>query len=155
MKNRKRTHIYTFSRLVFLTLFIALVSMGQFQLWLLVYIGGVLVSPILGRVYCGYACPMNTIMRPVENISRKLGLQRQRLPRWLENPNLRYVMLVATVSTMVFGRKVLDKEIPILPTLFMISVVLMAQQHLSLQSVAGVGWKIRPLFAYRRGAFMC
>ena len=124
MKNGKRTYIYLFSRLVFLTLFITLVSTGKFQLWLLVYVGGVLVSPILGRVYCGYACPMNTVMRPVENISRRLGLQRQRIPQWLENPNLRYVMLVATVSTIVFGRKVFDKEIPILPTLFMISVVL-------------------------------
>ncbi|PKL20614.1 MAG: hypothetical protein CVV48_12050 [Spirochaetae bacterium HGW-Spirochaetae-4] len=122
MKNIKRTHIYTLSRLVFLTLFIFLVSTGQFQLWLLVYIGGVLVSPILGRVYCGYACPMNTVMRPVEKISRKLGVQRQRLPRWLVNPHLRYVMLVAIVATMALGRGVLGKEIPILPILFVLSV---------------------------------
>lgn len=124
MKNRNRTHSYTFSRLVFLALFIALVTTGQFQLWLLVYIGGVLVSPILGRVYCGYVCPMNTVMRPVEKLSRKLGVQRQRLPQWLENPNLRYVLLVAMVATMVFGKKILGKELPVLPILFVLSVVL-------------------------------
>ena len=124
VNNTKRTVIYTLSRLIFLALFIFLVVTGQFQLWLIVYIGGVLVSPILGRVYCGYVCPMNTVMRPVEKLSRKLGVQRQRLPRWLENPNLRYIMLVATVSTMVLGRKVLGKEMPILLILFVLSVVL-------------------------------
>jgi len=124
MKHVRRTRILTFSRLVFLSLFIILVSTGQFQLWLIVYICGVLASPILGRVYCGFACPMHTIMRPVEKISRKLGVQRQSLPQWLENPNLRYVMLVATVATMVLGRRVMGKEIPILFVLFVLSVVL-------------------------------
>ncbi|MGE0073733.1 MAG: 4Fe-4S binding protein [Sphaerochaetaceae bacterium] len=122
MKNIKRTYIYTLSRLVFLALFIFLVSTRQFQLWLLVYIGGVLVSPIIGRVYCGYACPINTVMRPVEKISRRLGVQRQSIPRWIGTPNLRYAMLVLAIGTVVIGRKALDKEIPIQPILFVLSV---------------------------------
>ncbi len=79
----KRTRIQTLSQLVSQARFMSLVSTGKFQLRLMVYIGGVLVSLIPGRIHCGYACPMTTFMRPAEKISRKPEVWRQHPPRWL------------------------------------------------------------------------
>src|SRR5690554_2750481 len=62
----KKTYLYATIRLVFLALFFVLVVTKRFQLWLVLYLAGVILSLFFGRIYCGYICPMNTVMRHVQ-----------------------------------------------------------------------------------------
>lgn len=110
-------------RIAFLILFVFLIITKRFQLWLIIYIAGVLLSPIFGRIYCGYACPMNTVMRPVQKFSRKRGIQKEKVPTWLESPKLAYAVLILSLATMLLGKRVLGRDIPILLILFLTSLV--------------------------------
>lgn len=110
-------------RIVFLLLFGFLMVTGRFQLWLIIYIAGVILSPFFGRIYCGYVCPMNTVMRPVQKFSRKIGLQRTQVPSWLESPKLPFVVLALTLLGMVVGRRMFDRQLPMLSILFLLSIV--------------------------------
>lgn len=120
MKNRKANMII---RLLFLTVFVFLMVTGRFQFWLILYIAGVLVTPLFGRIYCGYVCPMNTVMRPTQKFSRKIGLQRKNTPAWLENPKLPYLILALTLIIMILGKQMLGNEIPVLLILFFLSIL--------------------------------
>lgn len=110
-------------RLLFLVLFFVLVLTGNLKIWLSLYIVGVLLTPFFGRVYCAYVCPMNTMMRPVQDASRKLKIQRIKLATWMESPVLPWIMLVITALSMVLGKKIFHKDLPILLFLLGISVV--------------------------------
>jgi polyferredoxin len=110
-------------RLLFLAIFFALVLTGNLKIWLLLYIVGVLLTPFFGRAYCAYVCPMNTIMRPVQDASRKMNIQRRKLAKWMESPILPWTMLVVTALTMILGKRIFHKDIPVLLVLLGISAV--------------------------------
>ena len=110
-------------RLLFLALFFVLVLTGNLKIWLLLYIAGVLITPFFGRVYCAYVCPMNTMMRPVQDASRKIKIQRKTLAKWMESPVLPWTMLVITTMTMILGKRIFHKDIPVLLFLLGISIV--------------------------------
>ena len=110
-------------RLLSLGLFILLVILGKFQLWLLVYAGGIIASLFFGRIYCAYVCPMHTVMGPVGNISRKIGLQRKKIPSWLTDPKLAFALLVLSVGSMIFVKRIFSVQVPVLPILFALSIV--------------------------------
>lgn len=115
--------IITLLRLVSLGLFLGLVLTGNLKIWLSIYILGVIITPFSGRVYCAYVCPMNTLMRPVQEASRKWRIQRISLATWMESPALPWIMLVITALTMVLGKKIFHKDLPVLLILLGISVV--------------------------------
>lgn len=102
-------------RYVFLALFIVLMILGRIQLWLIIYGVGVILSFFFGRIYCGYVCPMNTLMRPVQHVSRKIGIQQKQVPRWLENMQLPYVLLAIALVSMLIGKRIFSITVPVLP----------------------------------------
>ena len=68
-------------RILFFALFIFLLLNGKMMLWLALYAVSLLVALLFGRVYCGYVCPMNTLMIPTEWLSKKLKLQTVNSPK--------------------------------------------------------------------------
>ena len=62
-------------RILFLALFTFLILNGKMMLWLALFAASLLAALIFGRLFCGYVCPMNTLMIPTEGLSKKLGLQ--------------------------------------------------------------------------------
>jgi polyferredoxin len=118
----KKTYLYATIRLVFLALFFVLVVTKRFQLWLVLYLAGVILSLFFGRIYCGYICPMNTVMRHVQRFSRSIGLQRRSTPKWMESTKLPYLTLILAVGSMIVGKQVFQKELPILLILFVLSM---------------------------------
>ncbi|NLJ94805.1 MAG: 4Fe-4S binding protein [Clostridiaceae bacterium] len=46
------------------------------MVWLILYGLSLLAALFFGRLYCGYLCPMNTLMQPTARLSKKLGLVR-------------------------------------------------------------------------------
>lgn len=104
--------------ILFLLLFIGIAAVGKEPIWLALFAAGLLVSAIAGRFYCGWACPMHTLMRilPLPGTFSP--------PRFLSGPAARYGMLVlffaALASRQLLGLKA---PVPILPIIVGISLV--------------------------------
>lgn len=110
-------------RAIFLALFVFLIVNGKVQLWMGLFVPSVLAIFLLGRVYCGWICPINTVMRGLTWIKKKLRIKSVRIPAWLTKPWIRILVLglfiAVFILTMVSGKK-----LPVLPVLFAIGVVL-------------------------------
>ncbi len=86
---------------VFLVIFIFLILQGKQQLWMIVFLLGVLGALCLGRFYCAWLCPINTCMEIVDRIYNKLGIQRLAVPNWAKSKWVRGIMLGLFLLTMV------------------------------------------------------
>lgn len=114
--------IYTI-RIIFLALFLFLVSNGKMMLWLALFVVSLVVALIFGRVYCGYACPMNTLMIPTEWLSKKLKIQTDKTPKWLSSGKFGWFALIGSVLVMILAQRVLHKNIPVLIIWMVISIL--------------------------------
>lgn len=116
-------HIVTMVRLLFLALFVLLLAKGRMMLWLGLFGVSLLTSLVFGRIYCGYICPMNTVMITAEWVSRKLKLQTQKTPRWLENGYLSWIALIVSIAAMLLSKRLLHINLPVLPMWLAIAVL--------------------------------
>ena len=70
--------------------------------------GASLIAAIFfGRVYCGYACPMNTVMTPIEWLSTRMHLQTSSTPNWLKKGILPWVALGISVIVIILSKRIL------------------------------------------------
>lgn len=117
-------YIMTTIRVLFFALFIFLLLNGKMMLWLALYAVSLLVALLFGRVYCGYVCPMNTLMIPTEWLSKKLKLQTVNSPKWLSSGKFAWFALVGSVAIMLLAQKLLDKNISILLIWLVVSALI-------------------------------
>ncbi len=110
-------------QLAFLGLFIVLLVTGKIQLWMGVFVLGVLASLFWSRLYCGWICPINTAMEGLTFVKKKSQLKSFKIPRWLSKPWLRLVILLLFFLVFVFVM-LTGKKLPILPLLFAGGVIL-------------------------------
>lgn len=96
----------TMIRLAALALFLLLLLVGKNMLWLAVFGLALLGTPLYGRFYCGYICPMNTTMRWTKG---KKAFSFTKLA-----PYLPWITLGGSLLVMVFLRKLLKIDFPIL-----------------------------------------
>lgn len=115
--------IVTIIRVLFLGLFIFLIVTGNMLLWLALFAVSLIAALFFGRVYCGYVCPMHTLMIPAEWLSKKLKLQTNNKPNWLQNGVFAWVFLVVSAAAMLLSQKLLHINLPILPIWLVISVL--------------------------------
>ena len=101
-------------RILFLALFLFLVAKGKMMLWLALFGVSLIAAVIFGRVYCGYVCPMNTVMVPAEWISKKLHWNTDRSPKWLAKEKFGWFALAASMAVMLYAKRALNKNVPIL-----------------------------------------
>lgn len=111
-------------RILFLGLFLFLVINGKMMLWLALFAVSLVAALFFGRIYCGYACPMNTLMIPTEWISKKFKLQTDKTPKWLQSGKIGWISLGASLVLMIIGQKVLHRNIPILLIWLVTSVII-------------------------------
>ncbi|MDD4160617.1 MAG: 4Fe-4S binding protein [Synergistaceae bacterium] len=108
---------------LFLAFFIFLIVQGKVQLWMGLFLAGIIASFVLGRVYCGWLCSINTAMIYVTWIKKKLHIKSMKIPSILTRPWVRYAMLslfvIFFVITMVTG-----KRLPVLPIFFVVGMLL-------------------------------
>lgn len=116
-------YIANIIRILFIALFIFLLANGKVMLWLALFAVSLLVALIFGRVYCGYVCPMNTLMIPVEWMSKKLKFQTAKAPKWLKNGYITWITLIISVAVMLLSKRLLHIDLPILPFWLVISVL--------------------------------
>lgn len=111
-------------RLLFLVLFVFLLATGKTMLWLGLFAISLFAALIFGRIYCGYVCPMNTLMIPAEWISKKLNIQTQQTPGWLKTGYFAWIALVVSIAAMLLLKRFLHINLPILPIWLVIAVLL-------------------------------
>jgi len=110
-------------RVLFLILFIFLLSTGKMTLWLGLYAASLLLAVFFGRIYCGYVCPMNTLMLPTAWLSKKLKIQSAKNPKWLEWRFLPWLGLLLSLAAMLLAKRVLQVNLPVLPFWLALSVL--------------------------------
>lgn len=108
---------------VSLALFVFLTLSGKVQVWMGLFVLSIFAALILGRVYCGWICPINTVMRGVSWLKKKLRIKSARIPAWLTKPWTRLTVLglflAAFIFTMISGKK-----LPVLHALFALGIIL-------------------------------
>ena len=92
-------------------------------LWLAIFGVSLIAAIFFGRIYCGYACPMNTVMIPIEWISKKLKIQTQETPKWLKKGILPWFALGISVVIMILSKRALHINLPILLVWLAISIL--------------------------------
>ena len=117
-------YIANIIRILFLALFIFLLANGKVLLWLALFAVSLVAALIFGRVYCGYACPMNTLMIPTEWLSKKLKLQTADTPKWLKNGYFTWITLGISVAVMLLSKRLLHVDLPILPFWLVMSILI-------------------------------
>ena len=104
--------IRTVVQVLFLLLFLFLMVAGKAQFWMGFIFLSILLAPFFGRLYCGWACPINTLFRPLIWIKQKLKLTQTKLPEILKTERPRWILfglfsigLIYTIYTITQGRK--------------------------------------------------
>ena len=104
--------IRRFVQVLFFVIFTVLMFMGKAQLWMGFIFLSILLATFFGRFYCGWVCPINTVMGPFVWMSKKLGLQRKQIPEVLKSGKIRMAVfglflvgLGYTIYTITQGRK--------------------------------------------------
>lgn len=110
-------------QLLFLSVFLGLWAVGRIQLWVFIFGAGLVLSLGVGRIYCGWICPMNTVMRGITAIKKKYKLKHLPIPKVFEKTWVR-----ASVLALFFGAfaasKLLGVKVPVLPGLFLVAILL-------------------------------
>lgn len=116
-KYRKLIQLITF------IVFFFLIFKGRPQVWMILFVGGLLISVFRGRLYCGYLCPINTVMEVIDSNAETKKRKRLKTPEWVKSKLVRRIMLVIFLGTMILVFKT-GKKLPVLPVLFLSGVSL-------------------------------
>ena len=116
-------YIINIIRILFLALFLLLFIKGKAMLWFALFAVSLVVAVVFGRLYCGYICPMNTLMIPTQWLSKKLKIQTSKTPKWLKNGYFAWITLVGSIAIMLVSKKALGINLPILPFWIVLAVL--------------------------------
>jgi ferredoxin-type protein NapH len=101
-----------FVQLGFFALFLSLMFLGKAQLWMGFIFLSVLLAAYFGRYYCGWACPINTLISPVNWVKKKLNIKDKSTPEALKSGRLKWLVFILfliglsyTIYTITQGRK--------------------------------------------------
>lgn len=106
----------TISQFLFLLLFFILLTTGRIQLWMVIFLSSVILALALGRFYCGWICPINTVMKAITKVKKRLRIKNLAIPQFVKKPLFRYGLLAAFLATM-FLVLAGGKKLPVLPAL--------------------------------------
>lgn len=90
---------------------------------MVLFLLGVIVSMLWSRLYCGWACPMHTVMRCITWGKRKLRVKGVRTPAFVRKPAVRVAFMVIFIAAFAFVM-VSGRQIPVLPILLGLSAVI-------------------------------
>ena len=109
-------------QIVSLALFVFLMAAGRVQIWMALFLLGILASFIFGRVYCGWICSINTVMEWVTAFKRKNGIKNREIPEFVKKPVTRWLLLGLFAAAFILTVKT-GENLPILPVLFVLGVL--------------------------------
>jgi polyferredoxin len=110
-------------QIIFLALFVFWVITEKIQLWMAIFALGLILSIFLSRLYCGWACPINTLTGSVAWLKRKLKIKNIRIPTFIKKTEIRYIVLGLFVAIFAFSM-LSGKKLAVFPALLIIGVAL-------------------------------
>jgi ferredoxin-type protein NapH len=106
----------------FLMLFVGVLAAGRVQIWMAVFLAGMVGAIFFSRFYCGWLCPINTLMEVVNWVYSKTGIKRKQAPEWTKSPMVRYTVLAGFVGILVMTLRT-GRKLPVLPALLVLGVL--------------------------------
>lgn len=94
--SRTYRNVRIVSQVIFFIVLIALIRAKRPTNWMMVFVGSTVLSAVFSRFYCGWICPINSVMQVSEAIGRRLKIQKDYVPKVLRSGAFAYVMLVIT-----------------------------------------------------------
>lgn len=101
-----------FVQLLFIGIFLTLMISQKAQIWMAIIFLSIILATFFGRFYCGWICPINTLIRPVNFIKRKLGIGKKEVPKVFKSEKIRWIgfglFLIGlgyTIYTIKLGKK--------------------------------------------------
>lgn len=107
------------TQIIFFILFSVLIITGKMQLWMGLFALSMILALFFGRFYCGWLCPINTLMKAVTGIKRKLKLGELKIPQLFKRPLFRYGFLALFLLVFVLVMKT-GRKLPVLPALLIL-----------------------------------
>ena len=101
-------------QILFLALFVVLSVMGKIQIWMGIFVLSALASLVFSRIYCGWICPINTVLKPITWIKDTLHIKSFKIPNFLKKTWVRIFMLLLFLGVLGFTIKT-GKKLPVLP----------------------------------------
>lgn len=99
------------TQIAFLGVFLYLMISGKAQFWMGFIFASIALTALFGRFYCGWACPIHTLMGPVDLLGKALNTQKP-IPPVLRKGNLRIAVFLIflvglgyTIYSITQGRK--------------------------------------------------
>jgi polyferredoxin len=111
------------SQAFFAVLFFVLVASGRIQLWMGIFLLSVVLAAFFGRFYCGWICPVNTLMNLVTRVKQRFHVKDLAVPESLKKPVCRYLAFFAFILLFAFVM-VTGKKLPVLPGLLAVGMLL-------------------------------
>ena len=96
----ERKTLRLISEIIFLLLFAFLFLQGRLQIWVLAWFAGILLSFVFSRVYCGWACPIGTLMRFQSWLYKKMNIKRFDINKNNFVTSVRYILLAGFFAGM-------------------------------------------------------
>jgi len=95
----------TISQILFIGLFFFLLFRGNLQIWVAFWALGIVVSLIFDRAYCGWACPMGTLLRFQSWIYDKFNLTRKKVSSRFILNSFRVILILGFLAGMIAVRR--------------------------------------------------
>ena len=103
--NDRNRNIRVISQIVFFLILIALIKMKRPMNWMVIFLGSAVMSALFSRFYCGWICPINSVMQVSEWIGKKLKIQKDEIPSCLRSGKFTYGMLAITFALAFLNMK--------------------------------------------------
>ncbi len=114
--------IQSIIQIIFLMLFFILILIGRIQLWMGLFVIGIITAAWFGRIYCGWICPINTVMSIITWLKRKLHIKSFTAPAFLSNTWTRNTALAVFFAAFLMSF-VSGARLPVLPVLFTLGII--------------------------------
>ena len=103
-------------QVIFLLLFVLLLVKSNIQIWMGIYLVSILASFLFSRFYCGWICPINTLLKPITRAKKKLHIKGLSTPHLFTKTWVRILMLLVFLMALAIPVKT-GKKLPVLPIL--------------------------------------
>lgn len=99
-------------QILFFGIFLVLMFINKAQLWMGFIFLSLILASFFGRIYCGWACPINTVIRPINWMKKKFRIKNKPVPNILKSEKSKWVVFIFfliglgyTIYTITQGRK--------------------------------------------------
>lgn len=127
--NKDKLRIVT--EVLFLLIFFFLFRNMALQRWIIFLGVGIVLSIFVGRFYCAWFCPIETLMRLINWLYRKLNIKRMGTPSFMKKGWIRWLLLIIFIVVMI-GTKVLKLKLNLILylTFFGVLISLLFEEEL-------------------------